>query len=132
MGAQVSARSNGVNEACVVGQLVGEPERRVLPSGTIAMSFSLTVRSPGIKTTSVPMVWYDPPNRFDRWCIGDNIVARGPVVRRFFRSAGGLASATEVVVEKAELTRHRAKAARVLASAQRRLATIAEAIDAEV
>lgn len=33
------------NMALVIGRLVAEPESRTLPSGSIAVSFSLTVRS---------------------------------------------------------------------------------------
>lgn len=106
-----------LNLALIVGQLVAEPETRTLPSGSVAASFSLTVRTKGNKTTSVPAVWYDPPKRMLRWGPGEHVIASGAVVRRFFRGAGGLGSATEVVVEQAELVRHEAKTARVVARA---------------
>ena len=102
------------NMALVIGRLVAEPESRTLPSGSIAASFSLTVRSTGEKTTSVPAVWYDPPKRVLKWVAGERVVAHGSVVRRFFRGAGGLGSATEVVVHQAELERHSAKAVRLV------------------
>lgn len=113
-----SATEVDVNLGLVIGELVAAPETRTLPSGTLAASFSLTVRARGVKTTSVPAVWYDPPKRVFKWEPGDRIVANGSIVRRFFQSAGGLGSATEVVVQHAELTRHQAKATRVVARVQ--------------
>ena len=106
-----------VNLALVSGSLASEPEARSLPSGSVAMSFSLTVRKPGHKTTSVPIVWYDPPKRVNQWKPGDVVVVSGQVVRRFFRGSGGLGSATEVVVVSAQLARHTAKVDRLLAGA---------------
>lgn len=106
-----AAAETGVNVALLVGQLVAEPESRTLPSGSCAVSFSLTVRTPGTKTTSVPAVWYDPPKRVQRWASGDLVIAQGSVVRRFFQTATGLGSATEVVVQCGELIRHHGKAA---------------------
>ena len=106
-----------LNVVLVAGQLVNEPERRTLPSGSEALSFSLTVRVPGEKTTSIPAVWYDPPTRVDRWVPGDQLVVMGAVVRRFFRTGAGLGSATEVVVDRCELGRHQAKSASVRARA---------------
>lgn len=102
-----------LNVVLVAGQLTSEPEQRILASGSVAFSFSLTVRAPGEKTTSVPAVWYDPPQRALRWAGGDAVVVQGSVVRRFFRGGGGLGSSTEVVVQRGELGRHRAKAERI-------------------
>lgn len=127
---ELAAEPAGVNEAVVYGQLVTEPEYRELPSGSRAASFSLTVRRPGEKTTSVPISWIDPPARLEAWQVGDMIVARGPVVRRFYRSAGGLASATEVVVARAELARHRAKANKVVAQAEASLVEVRTSLGA--
>jgi hypothetical protein len=104
----------GVNLALLVGQIVAEPESRTLPSGSCAVSFSLTVRTPGAKTTSVPAVWYDPPKRVLRWASGSMVIAQGSVVRRFFQTGAGLGSATEVVVERAELIRHHGKTAALI------------------
>lgn len=101
-----------VNISLVAGTLASEPEERVLPSGTRAVSFSLTVRAAKAKTTSVPMVWFDPPKRIIQLSVGDRVVAVGSVVRRFYRSGGGLGSATEVVV---------ANAAKVNTAASRRI-----------
>lgn len=134
MGTQASASSNdtvgalAINHSIVVGVLVAEPERRTLPSGSVAMSFSLTVRDGATKTTSVPVTWYDPPRRTERWSVGEHIAVDGCVVRRFYRGRGGLGSSTEVVVEAAERVRHTAKVARLLARARRRLDTVSETL----
>ena len=112
--AQASSNAD-TNIALVIGALVAEPETRTLPSGSVAASFSVTVRTLGEKTTSVPMVWYDPPKRLFRWTPGEQVITHGSVVRRFFRSTGGLGSATEVVVQSAELMRHETKGARLMA-----------------
>ena len=102
-----------INVVLVAGRLVHDPESRTLPSGSVAVSFSMTVRTPGEKTTSVPAVWYDPPKRVLRWSAGDDVVTQGAVVRRFFRTGAGLGSATEVVVQRGELARHLRKASAV-------------------
>ena len=83
------------NLAVIVGELVTDPISRTLPGGAVAMSFSLTVRSPGRATTSVPLVWYDPPARVTSWAPPRQILAIGSVVRRFYQSGGRTGSTTE-------------------------------------
>jgi len=114
MGTQKNDPPIGVNEAIVCGQLVAEPEMREMPSGSSAASFSLTVRRVGEKTTSVPVTWFDPPARLASWSVGDMIVCRGPVVRRFYQTGGGVGSATEVTVREAHLARHPRTAQKVV------------------
>lgn len=103
------------NLAFVAGEMVTDPERRTLPGGTELISFSLTVRRDGHATTSVPIVWYDPPKRVDRWKPGAQIAAVGPVVRRFYRAGGVTASRTEVNVERAELVSSSSRVHKLLA-----------------
>ena len=110
-----------MNLAVLVGQITAEPESRDLASGIVALSMSVTVRNAGDKTTSVPVVWYDPPKRAISWSVGDEVTLCGRVVRRFFRGGRGLGSSTEVVVTHGELTRHRARSARVVSSAMGQL-----------
>ena len=90
------------NQAVVIGELVQSPERKDLPSGAEVVSFSLTVRADGQKTTSVPLSWFNPPKRVDRWKVGDQIVAVGPVVRRFYQAGGATGSRTDIDVRHAE------------------------------
>jgi len=104
-----SARPSGVNLSMVSGEIVTNVDTRVLPSGVTALSFSVTVRVLDEKTTSVPVVWYDPPKAAQRWGAGDRVIVHGSVVRRFFRGGAGLGSSTEVVVKHGALIRHRSK-----------------------
>lgn len=101
------------NQALVIGELVTEPEFRTLPGGSELMSFSLTVRADGEITTSVPLVWFDPPERAKRWQLGDHVLATGPVVRRFYQAGGFTRSRTDVSVRSAELVRNRKRVQRI-------------------
>lgn len=96
------------NRAVVIGDLVAPPESRTLPSGGELVSFSLTVRIAGTASTSVPLVWYDPPARISRWKAGERVVAVGPVVRRFYQAGGSVGSRTEVTVNHAYPARFKA------------------------
>ena len=116
----------GLNQAVIIGQFVAEPEFRTLPSGSVAASFALRVRSSTAKTTSVPVVWYDPPKRLATWTVGEMVIVRGSVIRRFFQAARGLGSSTEVVVRDGERARHRAKSHTVLDRGASELRTAAD------
>ena len=98
-----------------MGELYAAPQWRELASGAVTASFSLLVRSDG-PTTSVPIVWFDPPKRITTWQPGDRIAVSGSVARRFFRSQGRTVSITEVNVKTAELERHRGRLKRLVAS----------------
>ncbi|MEM7437251.1 MAG: hypothetical protein AAF436_19005 [Myxococcota bacterium] len=111
--AEVDALPVACNRALIVGELVTEPDWRTLPGGTEIFAFGLTVRQADAQTTSVPLIWYDPPRRVRQWKLGMRIAATGPVVRRFYRAGGVTASRTEVTVEQAEVV-SRAGARRVI------------------
>jgi hypothetical protein len=117
------------NQALIIGELVTEPETRSLPGGTELLSFSLTVRRQGAQTTSVPMVWYDPPKRVQSWKLGVHIVATGSVVRRFYRAGAVTASRTEVTVDHADLVTRRAAAKRIVSQANDRVAATLDAVE---
>ncbi len=102
------------NQSIIVGDLVQLPETTELPSGDSLVSFSITVRAEGAKTTSVPLTWFDPPQKVFRWKEGDRIIAIGPVVRRFYRQAGFTRSRTDVAVTHAERLSQTKRAATVL------------------
>lgn len=106
--AQVTKSIPAANRAVIVGELVTAPESRSLPSGGEVVSFSLTVRLHGVASTSVPMVWYDPPKRVARWRVGETVVAAGSVVRRFYQAGGRVGSRTEVTVSHAYPARFKA------------------------
>jgi single-strand DNA-binding protein len=89
---------------CVVrGECSAPAEVRLLASGARLASLSVRVRAPGGPATSVPVVVWDPPPRTEdalrNLCEGDEVVAVGRVVRRFFRSGAGTASRVEVRAE---------------------------------
>lgn len=113
--------------ALIVGELVTEPELRTLTGGTKMLSFSLTVRQPGERTTSVPLAWFDPPKRTASWKLGAHLVAYGPVVRRFYQYGGGTGSRTEVQVEYADIATRQAPTKKILGTARDQVATILEA-----
>ena len=102
MGTQPSTSTFACNQSVVVGELVQLPEVRELASGTLLASFALTIRVQGQKTTSVPVSWFDPPERINRWKPGEVIVVLGSVVRRFYQAGGAIASRTDVNVSRAE------------------------------
>jgi single-stranded DNA-binding protein len=116
----------GLNQAIIMGQFVAEPEFRTLPSGSVAASFALRVRSSTAKTTSVPVVWYDPPKRLGTWTVGEMVIVRGSVVRRFFQAARGLGSSTEVVVRDGERARHHVKSQTIRDRGASELRTVAD------
>lgn len=91
-----------LNLALVVGQMAADPQHRVLPSGDRVTTFSLTVRTDGRATTSVPVAWVGAPKRVDRWTAGRDVAVLGRIVRRFYRSGSSTGSATEVVVSFGE------------------------------
>ena len=88
----------GSNIVILRGHLSRVPEHRALASGSALLSADLTVRPADGPTETIPLVWFDPPDRALRLDQGDDVVAVGRVRRRFFRSGGATLSRTEVVV----------------------------------
>jgi len=96
--AHQEAVSDGTNVVILRGRLSRTPEHRVLASGSVLLTADVTVRPPEGQADTVPVVWFDPPERALRFDQGDDIVAVGRVRRRFFRAGGATVSRTEVVV----------------------------------
>jgi single-strand DNA-binding protein len=96
--ASQEAISDGTNIVILRGRLSRAPEHRVLASGSVLLTADVTVRPAEGQADTVPVVWFDPPERALRFDQGDDIVAVGRVRRRFFRAGGATASRTEVVV----------------------------------
>lgn len=108
---------NANNLSIVVGELVSEPAWRELPSGTTALSCSVRIANPDGPATAVPVVWYEPPARCRTWQAGEQVIVAGAVIRRFFRQGGGgLGSATEIVVGRAERLSQRTRVDKLRAS----------------
>jgi single-strand DNA-binding protein len=101
-----------MNHVILRGILSSPPQERALASGSVLWSFELTTPTEH-GAWSVPVAWFDPPSAvsFDT---GDEVVVVGAVRRRFFRSAAGTQSRTEVVASDIVAASARRKADRVL------------------
>ncbi len=100
------------NEVRLVGRLAAEPVPRELPSGDLLVTFRLVVarptagRAPGAGSARSPSVdtidcaaWRKDVQRgLRRAAAGDVLEVQGALRRRFWRSAGGPASRSEVEV----------------------------------
>lgn len=100
----------GINVVVLAGRLSSAPVERVLASGSVLWSLEVTTETDD-GTCSVPVVWFDPPSP-PAFEAGDAVLVQGTVRRRFFRSAGGTQSRTEVRADEVVATadRRRAKA----------------------
>jgi len=107
-----------MNVVVLAGVLSAPPVSRDLPSGSVMLTMSVTTDEP--TRSSVPVVWFDPPAgiAFDQ---GQRVVVVGTVVRRFFRSAGGTQSRTEVVATAIDLEGRSRRTRKPLAAAQQQL-----------
>jgi single-strand DNA-binding protein len=94
-----------MNIAVIRGSLSRDPELRALPSGDRIVNYEVTVRDQS-PAESVPVVWVEPTKGWDGVTAGDEVVVRGRVRRRFFRTASGTASRTEVVADRVVPARH--------------------------
>ncbi|MGH8895017.1 MAG: single-stranded DNA-binding protein [Actinomycetes bacterium] len=102
------------NEVRLVGRLAAEPVRRELPSGDVLVSFRLVVqrqtttrgasaagstsRSPTVDAIDCAAWRKDVHRSLGRAAPGDVLEVEGALRRRFWRSAGGAASRSEVEV----------------------------------
>jgi single-strand DNA-binding protein len=95
-----------MNVVFLQGRLSSDPVLRDLASGSRLLS--LEVSTPTDEgTATVPVAWFDPPAIPD-WGAGVDVVVRGVVKRRFYRTAGGTQSRTEVVADEVcEVTKRR-------------------------
>ncbi|RZS80239.1 single-strand DNA-binding protein [Motilibacter rhizosphaerae] len=98
------------NRVFLTGRLPAAPEERELPSGDTIVVLRLVVRRPadprgGPTVDTVDCVVRAPglQRRVLAWAPGTTVSVEGALRRRFWRSAGGPASRTEVLVDKARL-----------------------------
>ena len=87
-----------MNVVYLQGRLSSDPVLRELSSGSRLLSLEVTT-STDAGTANVPVAWFDPPSLPD-WVAGVDVVVRGVVKRRFYRSAAGTQSRTEVVADE--------------------------------
>ena len=109
------------NLVVLSGDISGTVTWRELASGPVAQFDVKT------STSTVPVVWYDPPGSTDpRMQVGAHVVLVGAVQRRFFRSGGLTQSRTEVAVERMTLARRRATVRSLIADAAQRVSRVGE------
>lgn len=84
-----------MNVVIIRGVLSSTSSARTLPSGSTVVSLEVSVESPDGRV-GVPVAWLDPTVVPD-WERGTDVLVRGQVRRRFFRTAAGTQSRTEVV-----------------------------------
>jgi single-strand DNA-binding protein len=90
------------NVVVLRGCLSSDPVTRTLESGSVLISLEVTTRDEAEVARSVPVSIIDPPRTDELTALGkgDEVVVAGSVARRFFRTATGTASRTEVVAER--------------------------------
>jgi len=98
-----------VNIVVLIGTVSREPELRDLASGERVLSFDLTASGAGERSDTVPVAWLDPPTKASLTA-GDAVVVTGRVRRRFFKTAAGIQSRTEVTAEHVVPRRQRKRA----------------------
>lgn len=89
----------GINVSILRGRLSRDPEERTLASGTRLLSLAVTIPLADRPDESVPVAWFDPPERAARFRAGHDVLVIGRTKRRFFRANGATASRTEVVAD---------------------------------
>jgi len=126
-GAGTSNEADGLNLATVVGTVSSDPIHKELPSGSVLIGFSVSVRTAATPAaTSLPVVWFDPPAKAAPIERGTNVVVVGRLARRFFRAGGQTQSRTELVAERVEPVRRKATCRRLLDAAGADLASFAD------
>lgn len=108
-----------VNLAVLCGTLSKAPEPRLLADGRTVWELDLTVRLEGRSAATVPVSWVAPSAGFEpgRWSPGEEVVVVGSVRRRFYRAGGATVSRTDVLADGVIPSRHRKRAAALLADA---------------
>jgi single-stranded DNA-binding protein len=87
----------GLNVVVAVGRLARPAELRVLPSGDRVVSIELTVPREKSRAESVPVSWFEAPASATELGVDQQVLVVGRVRRRFFKSATGTQSRTEIV-----------------------------------
>ena len=105
-----------MNVVVLRGTLSRAPQPKELPSGDSLVAYEVTVQGDG-PAESVPVVWFDPPERAVAIAGGEEVVVVGRVRRRFFRAGGATASRTEVVAREVLPARQRSRASKAVAAA---------------
>jgi len=115
-GGEPPAGLASVNEVHLVGRISSPAQLRDLPSGDVLVSFRVVVERIETGVTTRRRVdaldchsWSGRVRRqAQSWRLGDVVDVRGALRRRFFRTASGTQSITEVEVVSARLVRRAA------------------------
>jgi hypothetical protein len=101
---------------------------RDLNSGSSVIGLEVTTRHEDEPTRSVPVSIFDPakPDEVLALTTGDEVVVVGAVSRRFFKTAGGTGSRTEVVATDVVPTRQKAKVKKLVTRHLERLGSALE------
>jgi hypothetical protein len=99
-----------MNIVVLRGRLAAVPSARRLRDGRIVWSFDLSTPSEG-GTLSVPVVW-DGGDEPGVWLVGAELFVVGRARRRFFHTAGGTQSRTEIVAVQVSLVARKGPTAR--------------------
>src|SRR5437762_13293800 len=120
-----------MNVVTLRGRLSRPAEERSLPSGDRLVQLEITVARPGDKAESVPVVYFDAPATVAGLDVNEEVLILGRVRRRFFRTAGGTQSRTEVVADQVIPSRYAKKMAAALDRAHQLITDLALGADAE-
>jgi single-strand DNA-binding protein len=111
-GIQTEGLPEEVNRVELEGRLSNEPEARTLPSGDEIATFRVVVRRPAgagrgaaVDTIDCVVRTRILVKRVLAWTPGSRVALEGALRHRFWRGPTGLASRTEVEVERARLMR---------------------------
>lgn len=113
-----------MNNVILRGHLSSAPQARALASGSVLWSLEITTPTDE-GAWSVPVAWFDPPT-VPAFVVGDEVVVVGGVRRRFFRTAAGTQSRTEVVATDVVAATAKRKVQRLVARAGERLGAVAD------
>lgn len=116
-----------INLGLVWGTCSDTPDVRELTSGRRVATLAIRVKSGDEPATSVPVAVWDPPGWLETVAPGDELVVLGRVKRRFYRGAGGAATAK---VELQAETVARARDRRRVRALRNRLDRALEVLDA--
>jgi single-strand DNA-binding protein len=89
-----------VNVVVIAGTVAAEPVERRLPSGDQVTELRVSVPEAGRRLLPLPVaVWHTSvgAHAVDGIAKGDAVLVHGQLTRRFYRSAAGARSLTEVV-----------------------------------
>ncbi len=112
-----------MNVVVLRGRLTSVSPRRILSSGSELLNLEITTTTEAGQI-SVPVAWFDPPAAFEPG-IGEELVVRGSVRRRFFRTSGATQSRTEVVADEVVPVTRRRQVTKLMATATEQLGSSA-------